>query len=125
MSLQIISLIMISVLLSAGSQIVLKKAMIADSVQKSIASGDVIAISTTLITSPMILAGLFSFGLSAVFWLFVLSKVPLSSAYPFVALGIGITVIAGVTIFGETVSPVGAIGVGLIVLGILCVGSQA
>lgn len=125
MSPQLILFILISVSLSSGSQIILKKGMIAPKMQASLVSGDIPTILLTVLTSPMIIGGLFCFGLSAVVWLFVLSKVPLSSAYPFVALGIGVTVIAGLTLFGETVSPSSAIGVGLVVLGILCVASQA
>ena len=125
MSPQLILFVLISVSLSSGSQIILKKGMIAPRMQETLASGDIPAILLTVLTSPMIIGGLFCFGLSAVFWLFVLSKIPLSSAYPFVALGIGVTVIAGLTLFGETVSPNGAVGVGFIILGILCVASQA
>lgn len=125
MNLQLILFILLSVALSSGSQIILKKGMIAPTMQKSLQSGDALTILLTVITSPLVIGGLFCFGLSAVVWLFVLSKVPLSSAYPFVALGIGVTVIAGLTLFGETVSPGTAIGVGLIVLGILFVASQA
>lgn len=125
MNVQLISLILTSVALSAGSQIVLKKGMIAPKVQESLSSGDMPAILFTVLTSPLIVGGLFSFGLSAIVWLFVLSKVPLSSAYPFVALGIGVTVIAGLTLFGENVTTSSAIGVGLIILGILFVASQA
>lgn len=125
MSPQLILFVLISVALSSGSQIILKKGMIAPRIQESLLSGDIPTIVLTVLTSPLIIGGLFCFALSAVFWLFVLSKVPLSAAYPFIALGIGVTVIAGLTLFGETVSPSGAIGVGFIVLGILCVASQA
>ena len=125
MTFQLISLILLSVALSSGSQIILKKGMIAERMQTSLASGDVPTILLTVLTSPLIVGGLFCFGLSAIVWLFVLSRAPLSSAYPFVALGIGVTVIAGLTLFGEAISANGAVGVGLIVLGILLVASQA
>ena len=116
--------VVFSVVLSAGSQVILKKGVIAPRVQDTLASGDVPAILMAVLTSPMIVGGLICFGLNAFVWLYVLSKVPLSSAYPFVALGIGITVVAGLTLFDETVTTGGAIGVGLIILGILFVASQ-
>jgi multidrug transporter EmrE-like cation transporter len=53
--------------------------------------------------------------------LFVLSKIPLSSAYPFVALGIAITVVAGRFIFGEPISLFKLIGVCVILIGITTV----
>lgn len=123
MNLHLIILILVSVALSSGSQIILKKGMIAPGMQSSLQSGDLMAIALAIITSPLVIGGLFCFGLSAIVWLFVLSKVPLSSAYPFVALGIVVTVAAGMTMFGETVGVAKAIGVGFIVLGILCVAA--
>ena len=72
--------------------------------------------------SPAILIGMFCFGLSAVVWLFVLAKIPLSSAYPFVALGIAITVTAGRLLFAEPISLTKLIGVGLVIVGVVSVG---
>jgi multidrug transporter EmrE-like cation transporter len=75
----------------------------------------------TIASSPTVLLGLGCFGLSAIVWLFVLSKIPLSSAYPFVALGIAITVVAGRFIFGEPISLFKLIGVCVILIGITTV----
>lgn len=124
MSWQSILGILISVALSSGSQILLKKGMMATSVQSGIQSGDAVRIFTVIATSPLIVGGLFSFGLSAVVWLFVLSKVPLSTAYPFVALGMAVTVAAGAMMFGETVGVYKSIGVGLVILGILFIATK-
>ncbi|MDC7675459.1 EamA family transporter [Asticcacaulis machinosus] len=125
MNLQLVAPILLSVALSSGSQIILKKGMVAPAMQASLQSGNMLAIALAIITSPLVIGGLFCFGLSAIVWLFVLSKVPLSSAYPFVALGIVVTVAAGMTIFGETITVTKSIGVGFVVLGILCVAAQA
>jgi drug/metabolite transporter (DMT)-like permease len=43
--------------------------------------------AVTAATSPWVLLGLVVFALSAVAWLITLSRVPLSIAYPFNALG--------------------------------------
>ena len=75
--------------------------------------------------SPLVVGGLTCFGLSAVVWLFVLSRIPLSQAYPFVALGILVTVTAGAGLFGETISWQAMVGVGLIVVGVTLVGLKA
>jgi multidrug transporter EmrE-like cation transporter len=80
-------------------------------------------IALAIAASPLVLIGLASFGLSAVLWLFVLSKVSLSSAYPFVALGIVITVAAGRLLLGEPIPAVKLVGVALIVSGVLAVGA--
>jgi multidrug transporter EmrE-like cation transporter len=120
---QLIALIILSVALSSGSQIILKKGMIAPVMQASLQSGNAAKILMTIGTSPLVIGGLFCFGLSALVWLFVLSRVALSQAYPFVALGIVVTVTAGVLMFGETISVVKSMGVGFIVLGILFIAS--
>ncbi len=124
MSLLHLLMIVSSVALSATAQILLKTGMISSGVKTAIESGKPMSILTVIATTPSILLGFASFGLSVGIWLLVLASTPLSVAYPFVSLGIGITVIAGLTIFGESVTPQGAIGVGLIILGILCVASQ-
>ena len=123
MPITVISLILCSVLLSAGSQILLKIGMSTSLVQGALRNGGgPLAIGLAIATSPLVVIGLASFGLSAVVWLFVLSKVQLSSAYPFVALGIVITVAAGNLLLGEPVSMVKLLGVCLIVCGVVAVG---
>lgn len=113
-----------SVSLSALSQILLKRGMISDGVRAAIDAGKPSSILVAVATSPSIWLGFVSFGVSVAIWLLVLARTPLSTAYPFVSLGIGVTVIAGLTLFGEPVSITGAVGVGFIVLGILFVASQ-
>lgn len=116
----LISLIAGSVLLSSASQVMLKFGMSTPGVQSALAGqAEPRRIALAIGASPLVLAGLVSFGLSAVLWLFVLSKIPLSSAYPFVALGIVITVIAGRVLFGDPMPVAKLIGIALIVAGVL------
>ena len=114
--------VLTSVVLSAGSQIFLKRGMTAQHIQTAINNGDVANIALQILTTPSILLGIGCFGLSLVLWLFVLSRIPLSSAYPFVALGIFVTVLAGSMIFAEPISTAKSIGVALIMSGVLLVG---
>lgn len=122
MSWTLICLIVLSVALSSGSQLILKQGMTSPSVHESLQGGGVLDVLLVIATSPAILAGLFCFGLSVVIWLFVLSKVPVSTAYPFVALGITTTVLGGRFLFGEPLSLLKIIGVVVILLGIVLVG---
>jgi multidrug transporter EmrE-like cation transporter len=122
MSLNSVLLILISVALSSGSQIALKYGMMTRPIQEAIKKRDVAEIGLTIIASPLIIGGLVCFGLSAVFWLFVLARISLSSAYPFVALGIFVTVLAGHFLFNEPISALKTGGVALILAGILLVG---
>ena len=119
----LILLIIVSVALSSGSQIILKLGMTSREIQSSIYSGDPAQIALSIGTSPPVIAGLACFGLSAILWLFVLSRVPLSSAYPFVSLGILVTVLASWLLLGETISLAKIGGVGFIIGGILLVAA--
>lgn len=116
----VIPLIAGSVLLSSASQVMLKIGMSTPIVQSALAGQpEPRRIALAIGTSPLVLAGLVSFGLSAVLWLFVLSKIPLSTAYPFVALGIVITVAAGRVLFGDPMPVPKVMGIALIVAGVL------
>jgi len=122
MSPKSIMLILISIILTSGSQIVLKFGMMSELVQVALASRKTSEIALTIISSPFILVGLVCFGLSAIIWLFVLSRVPVSSAYPFVALGIFATTIFGHFMFNEPITFYKAIGLFLVLTGILLIG---
>ena len=90
MRLATIGLVLLSVGLTSGAQIALKAGMTAPAVKTVIESGSPLRMATGLSSSPLIVFGLLSYGLSAIVWLLVLSRVPLSTAYPFIALGIAI-----------------------------------
>ena len=118
--------ILVSVLLSAGSQVLLKYGMTGPAITSAVANGSgPVSIALAVASSPLVLAGLACFGLSAVVWLFVLSKIPLSTAYPFVALGIVITVLAGRVLFAEPISLLKLAGVMLIVAGVTMVAASS
>jgi multidrug transporter EmrE-like cation transporter len=116
------AVIVASVALSAGSQVLLKGGMSAESIQIAIKNRDPAMIAFNVATSPLVLSGLGCFAFSLLLWLFILSQLPLSSAYPFVSLGIVLTALAGFTIFSEPISLTKAIGVGLIMSGVILVG---
>jgi multidrug transporter EmrE-like cation transporter len=116
------AIILASVVLSSGSQILLKSGMTTEGVQNAIKTADAAKIALTISTSPLVILGFVCFGLSLVLWLFILSHEPLSSAYPFVALGILVTVFAGSLLFAEPISLAKAAGAGLIAAGVILVG---
>ena len=117
-----VGLIFGSVVLSSVSQLILKTGMTTEGIQNALKTGSLTEIVFKVLTSPLVLAGLCCFGLSAFLWLFVLSRVPLSSAYPFVALGIFVTVLAGSIVFAEPISLTKALGVVVIISGLVLVG---
>lgn len=74
-----------------------------------------------LFSSPVVWVGLALFGLSAIVWLFALSRASLSFAYPFAALGYVIIVAFSMLVLHENVPPLRWAGVALIVAGIVLV----
>jgi multidrug transporter EmrE-like cation transporter len=75
-----------------------------------------------LFTSPIILIGLFLYGLSFIFWVKVLSTEELGRVYPIVvASTITLILLASVIFFKETISTARIIGILVIIIGIYLV----
>jgi undecaprenyl phosphate-alpha-L-ara4N flippase subunit ArnE len=72
-------------------------------------------------TSGWVVGGLAVFGISALAWLTALSKVPLSVAYPFNALGLLAVVGSSVLVLHEKVTPLAWLGVFCVAAGIVLV----
>ncbi len=116
-----IGLILVSVTLAAIAQVTLKAGMnhVTDANGGQLAlSGDSLK---QIAAQVWVWAGLAIFAVSAVLWLFALSRANLSFAYPFAALGYVIIVIASILFLNEHVQPVTWVGMALIVGGILLI----
>jgi multidrug transporter EmrE-like cation transporter len=107
--LQNLLLILFSVFLSSLGQIVLKLGAIKSLPQEGLAQ----------YLNVYNIAGLGLYGFSAIAWMLVLRKVELSYAYPMVALGYVLVVVASYFFFGETINSNRLIGLALIIGGIL------
>jgi drug/metabolite transporter (DMT)-like permease len=118
----LITLILASVVLAGVAQLTLKTGV--NRVTHS-SGGGVLQLSGSslkaLFSSPVVWVGLALFGLSAVVWLFALSRASLSFAYPFAALGYVIIVAFSMLVLHEKVPPLRWAGVALIVSGIILV----
>lgn len=75
-----------------------------------------------VLLSPYIWVGFIGFGLGAVFWLAVLSRAPLSLAYPILALSYFVVVAEAWLFLHERVSWQRFVGVLVIVVGVVLVG---
>jgi multidrug transporter EmrE-like cation transporter len=64
-------------------------------------------------------SGIACFAISVLLWLAGLSRINLSVAYPFTALGIVLTTLCGSLLFNETITPGQWAGICVIILGIL------
>jgi multidrug transporter EmrE-like cation transporter len=78
------ALLLFAVTTAAIGQVMLKRGMQIASARVADSGGPLVVSAAT---SPWVLLGLVVFGVSAIAWLAALSRVPLSVAYPFNALG--------------------------------------
>lgn len=97
-------LILLSVTITAVAQIVLKAGMSGAAVQRALAGGFGVRTMPTILLDPFVFFGLVLYFVAALVWLIVLSKVQVSLAYPFVALGFVITAVMGRLFFHEALS---------------------
>lgn len=68
--------------------------------------------------SPFVFSGLVLYGISALVWLFVLKKFPLSVAYPTLALSYVVIVLLGAIFIDEPLTKYKLVGIVLIVSGV-------
>ena len=113
-----LALVLVSVLAAAGGQLMLKQGMqLATSKHKSAGTSLVLGAAT----SPWVWLGLAIFGISAIVWLVVLSRVPLSLAYPFNALGYLVILTASIVLLHERANLYTWAGTTLVVAGLVIV----
>jgi drug/metabolite transporter (DMT)-like permease len=117
-----VALILVSVVFAVSGQLTLKSAMDnipaigAHQIKKP---GETIS---RVARQPRLWVGLFLFGISALFWLVVLTRLPLSAAYPFVGVTYILVVFWSRFVLGEVVPPLRWLGVATIAVGIAVVG---
>jgi multidrug transporter EmrE-like cation transporter len=121
---QIVSMIIISILLSSAAQLLLKYGASSPSIQKAIYSHSILNLFYAMISTPQIILGLVCFGVSLILWIVILSRTDVSYAYPFVALGICLTILAGWFFFNESLSLLRIIGVVIVVAGVITVANS-
>ena len=115
-----LGLLLVSVMFAVAGQLTLKSAM--DSIGR-IGKGS--QLSDTLLRAvkePLLWVGLAVFGISALFWLVVLSRVKLSVAYPIVGISYIFIVLLARFRLHEHVPPLRWIGVTVIAIGIAIIG---
>jgi drug/metabolite transporter (DMT)-like permease len=116
MSLLQLALLLLFVSIISGGQILFKIASSTLKFQYSI-QGAIFCI----ITNPFLIAGILLYGLSTIVWVIILQTMPLSRAYPFVALSMIIVPAIGILVFKEVFSLSLVIGGTLIVCGLLVI----
>lgn len=74
-----------------------------------------------LALNPYLIVAVLLYGLLSVVWVWVLTFVPLSTAYPFVALTFVLSVASGVLMFGEPLTYRLVLGGAMIVIGLIVI----
>jgi drug/metabolite transporter (DMT)-like permease len=122
MNLASIGILLVAVALAATGQLILKNGM---NLAKTHAAETGRSLVLGAVTSPWILGGLVIFGLSAIAWLVTLSRVPLSVAYPFNALGYVVILVASSVLLHERTNVWTWLGTVLVVGGLIVVVTTA
>ena len=115
-------MLVVSVVFAVAGQFTLKTAMNEVGrigATEIAAAGDTI---TRALREPRLWLGLLLFGISAVFWLVVLSRVDLSVAYPFVGLSYIVVVLFARLFLHEQVTALRWLGVVVVAVGIAIIG---
>ncbi len=111
-----------AILLSTTGELFLKKGM------NEVGTLDFTALSTLgptivkMALNPSIWIGFVGFGGGSVFWLSVISRVPLSLAYPMLGLNFVIIAVESWLFLGEPLRPMGLLGSLVVGVGVALVG---
>lgn len=115
-------ILVLAVSLSTAGQLLLKAGMDDIGEIAGIGPGQLVGLVGSVLTTWKALLGLAAFGASSLFWLVVLSRVPLSTAYPFVALSYLIILGFSTWVLHERPPVVTWAGASLIMTGIVLIG---
>jgi multidrug transporter EmrE-like cation transporter len=92
-------------------------------VQRALTDGPGFSLLWNVARNPAIESGFVLYGASVVLWLAVLSRLEVSRAYPFVGLGVVITMLFGVFVLGEPLTLAKIVGTVLVATGVYVVAS--
>lgn len=110
-------LILSSVSLNAFAQLFIRKGMLKIG-SVSLAFDQLFNMVLAVFTNIYLLAGMFSYGISIILWMVVLSKVNVSLAYPFLSIGYIITAILAYLFFNEPITFQKVLGIIIICIGV-------
>lgn len=113
-------LVLGAVLLGSLAQLLLKAGTTAVG-PFAFSSANLLPVGWQLATQPLIMGGIFAYGLSLVIWIMALSRVEVSIAYPMVSIGYVLTAIAAWQFLGESFSAMRIAGISVIMVGVFIV----
>jgi len=110
--------LLLSVLLNTTSHLLLKRGVLRGTSNVELNNSSSLS---TYILIPEIWLGIFFNGLAAICWLFALSGVSLSYAFPFLSLNYILIPLGAMFLYKEPISRVRAIGIMVICIGIFLI----
>ena len=116
---RLIGIVLISVALNALAQVGLRAGLKAAGFEPSLKW------ARQLLASWPFLGGMACYAVSIVVWLYVLSRLQVSLAYPFQAAGYVLGAVLAWMFLGEGVRPLNLLGLALIFLGLVCLSLAA
>ena len=120
MTLAALAFLMTGVLLNAGAQLLLKAGTNALGVL-TLTRDTWSETLFNMATEGHFALGIACYALSVIVWIFGLSRVPVSIAYPLLSVGYVVNAIAAHFLFGEAVTASRWLGIGFIVIGVTLV----
>lgn len=120
MNLVSFSLIITGVVLNAAAQLLLKAGTNAVG-HFEFQSQNIIPVGMQLAFQPFILGGMACYAISLVVWIMALSRVPVSIAYPMLAIGYLINALVAWQWLGEALSAQKLLGISFIIVGVVLI----
>jgi drug/metabolite transporter (DMT)-like permease len=116
-----LTLLAVNILLNVAGQLAMKRGMTAVGV---------VALQLDRFASTMgqalsngyVMAGIAAYGVSAILWLVLLSRLPLSYVYPAISLGYVVVVLISWAVLKEDIPPLRWLGVLVVCIGVYLVG---
>ncbi len=116
-----IPLILLAVACGVGGQLALKSGMTRVGAIDAAVLVQPAQVALQVLTNPLVALGLLLYGVGAGAWVIVLSKVPLSFAYPLLALSYAVTPVLAWMILGEQLPSIRWMGIATICTGVFLV----
>ena len=115
----ILSIILVAVVLAVVGQLLVKHGI--NLVQDHCFSGGLVRGFLRIFLSPWVIVGTGAYAVSVLFWVYALTRVDLSFAYPFLNLSYVLIILSAWLLLGEQVSPIRWLGVAVICAGVILV----
>jgi len=112
-----LALILTGLLLNAVAQLLLKAGSRAI-VGVTVSFSNAWTLLERVAINPPIIGGLVCYAISVVVWIFALSRVDVSVAYPMLSVGYVVNAIAAWMLFGENLNAARLAGIGVIIVGV-------